>query len=139
MISYTFTDLGQTMGFGKYSELSLEEVMSSDSSYIAWCIDNVSEFCMSPELIDEIKTKYPGFNIPEEFEEKILSVNEISKELEDLFLDLECDDDDNDYCDDDNDYGTNYGGFADSWSRYSEDDVINDAFEGDPDLYWNID
>lgn len=40
------------------------------------------------------------------------------------------------------DYGTRYGEFAGSYAQaimgYS-DDVINDAFEGDPDAYWNID
>lgn len=44
-----------------------------------------------------------------------------------------------DYIDD---YGTHYGEFAGSYAQdvmgYS-DDVINDAFEGDPDAYWNID
>lgn len=40
------------------------------------------------------------------------------------------------------DYGTHYGEFAGSYAQdvmgYS-DDEINDAFEGDPDAYWNID
>ena len=40
------------------------------------------------------------------------------------------------------DYGTHYGEFAGSYAQdvmgYS-DDVINDAFDGDPDAYWNID
>ena len=40
------------------------------------------------------------------------------------------------------DYGSHYGEFAGSYAQdymgYS-DDVINDAFEGDPDAYWNID
>ena len=40
------------------------------------------------------------------------------------------------------DYGTHYGEFEGSYAQdvmgYS-DDVINDAFEGDPDAYWNID
>ncbi len=44
--------------------------------------------------------------------------------------------------DNDDDYGTHYGEFAGSYAQdvmgYS-DDVINDAFEGDPDNYWNID
>lgn len=39
-------------------------------------------------------------------------------------------------------HSANYGEFAGSYAQdvmgYS-DDVINDAFEGDPDLYWNID
>lgn len=42
----------------------------------------------------------------------------------------------------DDDYGTHYGEFSGSYVQdemgYS-DDVINDAFEGDPDAYWNID
>lgn len=42
----------------------------------------------------------------------------------------------------DADYGTHYGEYAGTYAQdeagYS-DDVINDAFEGDPDLYWNID
>ena len=46
-------------------------------------------------------------------------------------------------CDDDNDdYGTHYGEYAGTYAQdvagYS-DDVINDAFDGDPDAYWNID
>lgn len=44
--------------------------------------------------------------------------------------------------DDKDDYGTHYGEFAGNYAQdvmgYS-DDVINDAFEGDPDAYWNID
>lgn len=44
---------------------------------------------------------------------------------------------------DDNDsYGQGYDEFSGSYAQdvmgYS-DDVINDAFEGDPDMYWNID
>lgn len=41
-----------------------------------------------------------------------------------------------------NDYGTNYSEYAGSYAQEFEgysDDVIDDAFEGDPDAYWNID
>lgn len=42
----------------------------------------------------------------------------------------------------DDDYGSHYGDYAGSYAQdvmgYS-DDVINDAFDGDPDAYWNID
>ena len=40
------------------------------------------------------------------------------------------------------DYGTNYGEYAGSYAQDVEgysDDVIDDAFDGDPDAYWNID
>lgn len=42
----------------------------------------------------------------------------------------------------DDDYGTHYGDYAGSWAQDVEgfsDDEINDAFDGDPDMYWNID
>lgn len=46
------------------------------------------------------------------------------------------------YGDYENDYGTHYGEYSGSYAQdvmgYS-DDVINDAFDGDPDAYWNID
>ena len=39
------------------------------------------------------------------------------------------------------DYGTHYGEYEGSWAQDVEgfsDDVINDAFDGNPDAYWNI-
>lgn len=51
----------------------------------------------------------------------------------------------NDYCDDydsDYEYGSHYGEYAGSYAQDVEgysDDVINDAFDGDPEAYWNID
>lgn len=53
-----------------------------------------------------------------------------------------------DYYDDDyesdsyDDYGSNYGEYAGSYAQDVEgysDDVIGDAFDGDPEAYWNID
>lgn len=42
----------------------------------------------------------------------------------------------------DDDYGSHYGDYSGSYAQdvmgYS-DDVINDAFDGEPDAYWNID
>ena len=46
---------------------------------------------------------------------------------------------DNYYADD---YGTSYGEYAGTYAQDVEgysDDVIDDAFDGDPDAYWNID
>ena len=46
----------------------------------------------------------------------------------------------NNYYDDD--YGTSYGKYAGTYAQDVEgysDDVIDDAFDGDPDAYWNID
>lgn len=41
-----------------------------------------------------------------------------------------------------NDYGTHYGEYAGTYAQDVagfSDDVINDAFDGEPDAYWNID
>ena len=49
---------------------------------------------------------------------------------------------DNVYDSDNDDYGTHYGEFAGTYAQDVagfSDDVINDAFDGDPDAYWNID
>ena len=46
---------------------------------------------------------------------------------------------DNYYADD---YGSSYGEYAGTYAQDVEgysDDVIDDAFDGDPDAYWNID
>lgn len=63
-------------------------------------------------------------------------------------LEIKNDSDMTDYFDEDirddydDGYGTHYGEYAGSYAQdvmgYS-DDVINDAFDGDPDAYWNID
>lgn len=45
-------------------------------------------------------------------------------------------------CCDDDEYGTHYGEYAGSYAQDVmgfSDDVIGDAFDGDPDCYWNID
>jgi hypothetical protein len=45
------------------------------------------------------------------------------------------------YCDDDY-YGHTFGEYAGSYAQDVmglSDDIIDDAFEGDPDAYWNID
>lgn len=46
------------------------------------------------------------------------------------------------YDDYEDNYGSHYGEYAGTYAQdvagYS-DDVINDAFDGEPDAYWNID
>lgn len=64
----------------------------------------------------------------------------ITVSFEALNPDLIADDEPDDYYEDD--YGSHYGEYAGTYAQdvagYS-DDVINDAFDGDPDAYWNID
>lgn len=42
----------------------------------------------------------------------------------------------------DEDYGASYGEYEGTYAQDEagwSDDVINDAFDGDPEAYWNID
>jgi len=46
------------------------------------------------------------------------------------------------YEEDWDDYGTHYGEYAGTYAQDVagfSDDVIDDAFDGDPEAYWNID
>ena len=57
-----------------------------------------------------------------------------------MVKDQESDSLSNNYCIDD--YGSSYGEYAGSYAQDVEgysDDVIDDAFDGDPEAYWNID
>ncbi len=38
--------LNEKMGFGKYSALTLKEVIDSNPSYIDWCLKNLSRFAL---------------------------------------------------------------------------------------------
>lgn len=47
-----------------------------------------------------------------------------------------------DYDNDDDCYGGSYGKYSGSYAQDVEgfdDDTIDDAFDGDPDAYWNMD
>lgn len=77
-----------------------------------------------------------------DFFTRSLSLVRINSNEEDDFLGEEyCCGEDNNY-DLDDDYGTHFGEYAGTYAQdemgYS-DEVIDDAFEGDPDNYWNID
>lgn len=91
-------------------------------------------------------------DIPFEFFARLSAIcsgeyNPDDYELEDL-EEYDEDEEDVDYTDEPecdsymSDYGTNYGEYAGTYAQdvmgYS-DDVINDAFDGEPDAYWNID
>ena len=66
--------------------------------------------------------------------------NIVLSEILGMVKDQESDSLSNNYCIDD--YGSSYGEYAGTYAQDVEgysDDVIDDAFDGDPDAYWNID
>jgi hypothetical protein len=62
------------------------------------------------------------------------------KNNSDLFFEENIEDDEGDYDDDEGDYD-NYGSSYEKYGGYNgwSDDVIDDAFEGDPENTWNVD
>lgn len=89
-------------------------------------MDNIPEFSLSLNLLEEIHRLYPSF---------ILPLNLHKEQGESDFLE-------DDYEDYPLEEPSTYGRYAGSWAqrveRYSDDD-IDTIFDGDPDAYWNID
>ena len=119
--------------FGKYEGKTVKEVFELQPSNLDWCAINLDHFYISEEIIEEIKVIKPGFTITEEGKQK----------LADKYLTWENDQQKDDYDDyDDHDRRESYGQYVGSYAQDVEglsDDFINDALNGDPDAYWNID
>ncbi|MDK2842764.1 MAG: hypothetical protein PWQ17_2270 [Anaerophaga sp.] len=142
-----------------YSEQKNEpEITGGNPEYIEWCIKNVEDFMLDPEelielqkleiyrfkgievihKIDDIYEYKPKIIIEKfQFSEQIFEIN--NKKYEDS-IDIEEDYSFNDY---DNDYDErtyeNYNGsYAQDVEGWSDQD-IDDALDGAPDAYWNID
>lgn len=124
-----FYNLDTELTFGKFEGKTVEEVLAIQPSYFDFCLLNLDHFFLSDEVIAEMKVKNPNFTISE-------AANQKKQEKYDNWQDeKERENEHDDY--DDDDYGTSYekyGGYN-GWS----DDVIDDAFEGDPEMTWNVD
>lgn len=136
---YCFSSVAQTFHFGKYKDLTLEDVLKINPSYVYWCVWNIQNFHITDEALYEISKLFPLFIISSDF---------MSKNRQ--FLRNEMYDDEEDDYYDDSDYGDEYyyqeeptysrynGSYAQDEMGYSDDD-IDTIFDGDPDAYWNID
>ena len=131
-IRYTFYSIRDTFQFGKNKDLSLEEVILSDSSYIDWCISNISEFSISQNTLNEIKDFFPNYIIPRSINEHIID-DEYDHNVDTDFYEVEHS---NNY------YEQHYDIYQGTWAQevegYSDED-IDTIFDGDPNAYWNID
>lgn len=125
-------DLNETFNFGKHSGESVASVIESNPSYIRWCIENVDSFALSATALASAKDD--GFYISKELEQ--LNDNKIEQFFNNddkagkykNYRERNC--------------RSHYGDFAGSYAQdvmgYSDDDIY-DAFDGEPDAYWNID
>jgi len=123
--------LKTTIEFGKYNQKTLADVLSIDKPYIEWCLINLDHFCFDAFLVSDLYTNNVNFSL------SIEALTALSKKLvpSNNSSINSLDEDDND------DYEEDYGSSGEKYGWYNgfSDDVIDDAFEGDPSNTWNVD
>ena len=115
-----------TINFGKHRGQTIAEIIDTNPTYIKWCLIHLDHFNVSDEIWQQLTSRYPH-----------LSDAELTSAYEHKNLIFEESEDCGDIVDYEDDYrrsGERYG-----WYNGWSDDVINDAFEGDPMNTWNID
>ncbi|WP_285948849.1 hypothetical protein [Bacteroides congonensis] len=137
-----FYALDDHFNFGRYRGLCLSDVLDINPSYVSWCVKHCTGvvFRLYDEVIKQIKSAYPAFNMDALFESKrIYNLNRSTCDDSDYFDDDEC------CCYDSDDVwrdSPTYDKYGGSWAQdvegYSDDD-IDTIFDGDPSAYWNID
>jgi len=129
----------QSFCFGMYRNLTLEDVLKLNPSYVYWCIWNIQQFYISDEALLEISKLFPNFIMSSEFMERNKQILEQDYYEDDDYIE-------EDYTDYDSDipwgetptYSRYNGTYAQDEMGYS-DDEIDTIFDGEPDAYWNID
>lgn len=143
---YYISKIEKKLDFGKHNGELFCDVLVEDPTYIYWCIQNIPEFSLSPEVVKQIM----DFN-----SSIILPISILYK----IGLEHEFYNPDNPYNrkgnyyeeEDDEEYYEEYydyrepqtyerynGSYAQDEMGYSDDD-IDTIFDGDPLAYWNID
>jgi len=120
--------LDTIFSFGKHEGKSLLTVCLEDEEYINWCQTNLDHFYLPDEVIAQLNRANPDFS---------LSLDAMKKRDDNYDKWVEQQEEKESNYEPEDDYGTSYekyGGYN-GWS----DDVIDDAFEGDPENTWNVD
>lgn len=134
--TYYFEDISSVFRFGrKYKGLPLSAVIAMDPSYLYWCINTISYFCISNTALKQIRELFPTFIVTESF------YNHIDIYDGDYYVDEEDDYyEDNKWhnYEDETTYERYAGTYAQDEMGWSDDDIDN-VLDGEPDAYWNID
>lgn len=127
----TFYSLDDEFKFGKHQGSSLRNIIELDPAYLVWCLVNLRYFLMSRDLIEDIRDKYPDFPGIGLLGQHELSESDFNDEDEDYYHGHD------DYYEERHfeEYAGTYAQDVMGWS----DEMIDDALDGDPDAYWNID
>ena len=125
----TFYSLDNEYKSDKHMGTSIKDDIDSYTGFIVWCLENLSHLRISPELIEIIRDTYPDYQ-----RNSLLDNHEL----------YEPDFEEDDYYDRNDGYYEehHYEEFAGSYVQEEmgwSDEMIDDALDGDPDAYWNID
>lgn len=134
-----YYSLSTEFEFGIYNQKTLAEVLIIDKSYVEWCLINEDHFCFDAFLVNDYFSNNVNFSLSSEaltaLNKKLVppSNSSIHTSDEDDFDDFGSDVYD--------DYEEDYGSSGEKYGWYNgfSDDVIDDAFEGDPSNTWNVD
>ncbi len=129
----TFLTLDDEFKFGKHQGTTLKDVIELYPDYLVWCLKNLNHLWMSSDLIEEIRNIFPDFPGNDLLDQHGMFESDFDEE------------------DDDRYYSRNYGSCYER-QHYEEyagtyvqevmgwsDEMIDDALDGEPDAYWNID
>ena len=117
--------------FGKHLNKSVLTVCKVDPSYISWCMINLEHFFISDDTLKDIISEESSFRLSNE-----ANLVQEGKQIE-WESQFEEPVENYDYHDPYEDYGRS--GEEYGWYNGWSDDVINDAFDGDPEATWNVD
>lgn len=125
--------LESIFNWGKNVGNTFENVAKNEPNYIEWCAIHLKSFYFNYEIIrTELEEKNISFDISEE---AIYSLKNKYKNYSNT-------ESNHSYNNSYSRYGGTYSEFTGSYAQDCmgyDDETINDAFEGDPDAYWNID
>ena len=135
-MKYRFYDLDTELHFGKFMGMSLKQILKIQPSYVVWCLSNLDHFVIDEDTISDIEMRFPGFSLSdsdrtvleEKWEDAYLR-SRPNHQLEPSHEAPSCAR---------GSYGEFEGSYAQDVMDYS-DDYIREAFDGEPDAYWNID
>lgn len=119
--------LHTTLAFGKHKGKKIQDIISTDPSYLAWCLNNIDHFHLAEKAWSLLKNEHYLLVNEQAHQSWQTKEDELNQTVEE----------DMNYSSWEDDYGRScekYGGYN-GWS----DDAIDDAFEGDPEATWNVD
>lgn len=64
---YFFNDIADKFKFGKHKYMTLCQVISDDSTYFYWCLENIPSFCITEKVLQQIKDLFPALIIANSF------------------------------------------------------------------------